>query len=141
MSFKSIPSLSLLVLLCLVVPAVHAGESVEDAAQSAAAKWLSLVDSGNYSASWKEAAAYFRGSVPEATWQAQVGAVRGPLGKVLGRALKARQYAKSLPGAPDGEYVVIQYDTKFEHKQAAIETVTPMKDRDGVWRVSGYYIR
>jgi len=45
------------------------------------------------------------------------------------------------PGAPDGEYVVIQYDSSFENKTEAVETVTPMLDPDGVWRVSGYYIR
>jgi len=27
------------------------------------------------------------------------------------------------------------------HKQQAIETVTPMMDADGIWRVSGYYLR
>ncbi|MGB6002321.1 MAG: DUF4019 domain-containing protein, partial [Thermoanaerobaculia bacterium] len=27
------------------------------------------------------------------------------------------------------------------NKTTAIETVTPMKDEDGKWRVSGYFIR
>jgi hypothetical protein len=48
---------------------------------------------------------------------------------------------QSLPGAPDGEYVVIQFKTAFENKKFAIETVTPMLDGDGKWRVSGYFIR
>jgi hypothetical protein len=47
----------------------------------------------------------------------------------------------SLPGAPDGEYVVIQFMSSFENKRFAIETVTPMKDKDAKWRVSGYYMR
>jgi len=42
---------------------------------------------------------------------------------------------------PDGDYVIIQFDTSFENKKSAIETVTPMLDKDGVWRVSGYYIK
>ena len=25
--------------------------------------------------------------------------------------------------------------------EEAVETVTPMKDEDGVWRVSGYYVK
>jgi hypothetical protein len=29
----------------------------------------------------------------------------------------------------------------FENKAAAVETVTPMADPDGAWRVSGYFIR
>jgi hypothetical protein len=49
--------------------------------------------------------------------------------------------SQSLPGAPDGEYVVIQFATSFENKKSAIETVTPMLDSDGEWRVSGYFIK
>jgi hypothetical protein len=60
---------------------------------------------------------------------------------VVARKLKSKQYTRTLPGAPDGEYVVIQYETTFENKQSATETVTPMLDKDGVWRVSGYYIK
>jgi hypothetical protein len=55
--------------------------------------------------------------------------------------VKSKEYATSLPGAPDGEYVVIQFETSFENKNDAVETVTPMKDEDGKWRVSGYFIR
>ena len=66
---------------------------------------------------------------------------RGPLGKVLRRQLKSNQYTTSLPGAPDAQYVVIQFNTSFENKKAAIETITPMRDEDGLWWVSGYDIR
>jgi len=46
-----------------------------------------------------------------------------------------------VPGAPDGEYVVLRFETSFENKAKAIETVTPMREKDGTWRVSGYYIK
>jgi hypothetical protein len=36
---------------------------------------------------------------------------------------------------------VIKYDTQFEHKESAIETVTPVLDKDGSWKVSGYFIK
>jgi hypothetical protein len=67
-------------------------------------------------------------------------AARGPLGKIISRRVRSAQYAESLPGAPDGRYVVIQYEAIYEHKRSAIETVTPM-DQNGEWKVSGYYIR
>ena len=57
------------------------------------------------------------------------------------RTLKGAESASELPGAPDGQYVVIQFDTQFERKRTAIETVTPMLDTDGQWRVSGYFVR
>jgi len=53
----------------------------------------------------------------------------------------AAQPATSLPGAPDGDYVVIQFQTSFANKASAVETITPMRDRDGAYRVSGYFIR
>ena len=68
-------------------------------------------------------------------------AVRKPLGKLISRKVKTNVYTSSLPGAPDGDYVVIQFDTSFENKKTAVETITPMLDKDGVWRVSGYYIK
>jgi hypothetical protein len=51
------------------------------------------------------------------------------------------QYTKELPGAPDGEYVVIQFRAAYAKKKSAIETVTPMLDADGRWRVSGYFVK
>ena len=53
----------------------------------------------------------------------------------------ARGFRGNFQTPSDGKYVVIQYDTVFEHKASAVETVTPMPDPDGVWRVSGYFIR
>ena len=70
-----------------------------------------------------------------------VARVRGSLGGLKSRRLVSAKYTRSLHGAPDGEYVVIQFATSFEKRAEATETVTPMKDRDGRWRVSGYFIR
>jgi len=41
----------------------------------------------------------------------------------------------------DEEYVVIQFNTVFENKAKAFETITPMKGPDWKWEVSGYYIK
>jgi hypothetical protein len=122
--------------------AVAAGTSVkEEAALSAAKKWLAVVDGGSYSESWREAASYLRNAVTQGQWEQSMKAYREPLGKLISRRMNSEAYRKSLPGAPDGEYVVIQFDTSFENKKQAVETVTPMRDKDGRWRVSGYYIK
>ncbi|MDP3016406.1 MAG: DUF4019 domain-containing protein [Deltaproteobacteria bacterium] len=120
---------------------LYANEAAQKAAITVAGAWLSLVDEGNYAESWNQAAGFFKNAVTKEQWQNTVRAVRIPLGKLVARKLKSKQYTKTLPGAPDGEYVVIEYDTTFEKKQSAIETVTPMLDKDGKWRVSGYYIK
>lgn len=110
-------------------------------ALSSAETWLSLIDEGKYVDSWNEAASYFKGAVKQEKWNETLQATRKPLGKLISREVKSKSYHTSLPGAPDGEYVVIQFETSFEKKKSAIETVTPMKDKDGKWRVSGYFIR
>lgn len=121
--------------------AVEANPALENEAVGVAGSWLNLVDSGQYAKSWDTAAAYFKAAVRKDQWHSSLTAARKPLGKVLSRELKFKQYATSLPGAPDGEYVVIQYATSFQNKKSAIETVTPMRDKDGTWRVAGYYIK
>jgi hypothetical protein len=127
-------------LLCLGGNAQTYPEA-EKMALEAANSWLNLVDQQKYGESWQEASSYFKGAVSREQWQQSMESVRKPLGKKLSRSPKSKQYLTSLPGAPDGAYVVIQFQTSFEHKKSAIETVTPMRDSDGKWRVSGYYIR
>ncbi|MEJ2696476.1 MAG: DUF4019 domain-containing protein [Candidatus Sulfobium sp.] len=112
----------------------------EKAAVAVAEKWLALVDAGKYSESWSEAAEYFRNAVTQDQWQQKLRAVRTPLGKVISRKLKTAAFRSQLPGAPDGQYVVIQFKTSFRNKRSAIETVTPMLE-NGIWKVSGYYIK
>lgn len=130
-----------LVFLMALCQLLQAGETKESLATAASKAWLALVDKGLYSKSWEEASQYFKTAVTQEKWKESMGAFRAPLGKLLSRKVKSTQYAKTLPGAPDGEYVVIQYETSFEKKASAIETVTPMLDKDGKWRVTGYYIR
>jgi hypothetical protein len=113
----------------------------EPAAIAAAESWLNAVDHGQYAESWQTAAAYFKQAVTPDQWVQSLRAVREPLGERVSRQVQSATYQTVLPGAPDGEYVVIQFTTVFTHKQQAIETVTPMKDADGAWRVSGYYLR
>jgi hypothetical protein len=113
----------------------------EDAAQAAAAPWLALVDAADYGASWDAAAKVFKSAVTKDQWKQAAGAARGPLGNLVSRKVQSREYKTQLPGAPDGQYVIIQYESVFENKASAVETVVPMVDPDGKWRVSGYFIR
>ena len=112
----------------------------EQAAVEAALAWVALVDDGKYATSWDQAAEYFRSAVRKEDWEQMIRAVRNPLGKNTSREVKVSRYKTALPGAPDGEYVVIQFSSSFENKKVAIETVTPMLDKDGAWRTSGYNI-
>lgn len=113
----------------------------EVAAQASAEEWLAVVDQGNYKESWKMMAATFKETVSRRRWNSTVQDLRAPLGKTLSRKLKSAELTKDLAGAPDGEYVVLKFDTDFENKSNVVETVTPMRESDLQWRVSGYSLK
>jgi hypothetical protein len=138
---RNILVLVVMVLILSAVSAIADNPEKEKAAIVSAEKWLGMVDAGKYAESWKEAAELFRNAVKQEQWKQSLQAVRKPLGKLVIRKVKTKTYRTSLPGAPDGEYVVIEFETSFENKKSAVETVTPMMDKDGKWRVSGYYIK
>lgn len=121
--------------------AARGADKPEDLAQAAAESWLKLTDAGNAAASWDAAAELFKGAVTKDQWSQSLAGTRPPLGKVISRKVTSRQYSEKVPGAPDGKYVIIQYESAFEKKATAVETITPMLDPDGTWRVSGYFIR
>jgi len=103
--------------------------------------WLAQVDAGKYGQSWDDAAALFQGAMPKDKWERSLVSVRTPLGSVVARKMYQAKYMKELPNAPAGEYVVIEYQTSFENRPLSVETVTPMRQKDGSWKVAGYYIR
>ena len=139
---KTVWPLGMLVLgLCLSCICARADDSSEKVAALAAEKWLSQVDAGNYAGSWRAASTYFQGAVQEKAWVDSLNGVRKPLGKLISRKLRNAQHTKSLPGAPDGDYVVMQFDTSFANKKAAVETVTFVQDKDAKWKAAGYYIK
>ena len=127
--------------LALCGSAVHAEDNFEKGASAAAETWLGHVDAGDYAGSWREASTYFQGVITEQAWVASLQGVRTPLGQRLSRQLKQVQHTQSMPGAPDGDYVVMQFDTRFANKHAAVETVTFMQEKQGAWKAAGYYIK
>jgi hypothetical protein len=134
------PIVVLAAVLC--APLVHAQDTsaVADAKQ-AAERWLALLDEGNAGETWDQAASAAQSMVSKAAWVDSMKTVRAPLGAFKSRSLSSAVFTRSIPGAPTGEYVVIQYATSFANAPATVETVTPMRDRDGKWKVSGYFVR
>lgn len=112
----------------------------ETEASSAARKWVELLDANQWGASWRASAKAFQSSITPAQWKASSQSVREPLGRVSSRILQSVVPSKTLPGAPAGEYEVVQFQTRFATKPDGTETVVLSRE-DGRWRVSGYFIR
>lgn len=129
-------------------PMILSGDTIHVAAAEArsiitdmAMAWLAIVDAGDYEQSWKDAAEFLRQSITEEGWADMMMKFRKPLDAMKSRILVKVDNTETLPGVPDGEYVVMQFDTSFETKETAVEIVTFMKQSDGVWKAAGYVIR
>lgn len=104
--------------------------------------WLGLMDKGAYAAAWQTAARVVRTQITAGQWEKTVGAARNPMGRLVERRLFHHRFVTTLPGMPDGRYLVIRYKTRFENKDAAVETVTLVQGpEDDIWRGGGYFIR
>ncbi len=144
MSKIIMPALALLVLWPAGATADekdHKQTEAEKKAVEATQIWLAVVDQEKYSEGWETAAAYLKNAVSKDAFVKALTGARKSLGHLKSRQLKSTDYRTSLPGAPDGQYVVIQFETSFENKKSAIETITPMLENDGAWKISGYFIK
>jgi len=142
LTFKqSLPISAFLAIAFLSSSPSLASESEENAAIAASKQWLSVVDKGQYGQSWDQSATFFKTNVKKKDFESKLKATRGAFGEIISRRLKSKQFTTTMPGAPDGKYVVIQFDTSFSGKKDAVETITPVLDKGGQWKVSGYFIK
>ena len=113
----------------------------EELAVASAEQWLKIIDTDNFDKGWVYASEYLKNAVTKDFFKQSLQGVRSPLGSMKNRVLDSAQYTTSLPGSPDGEYVVIQFKTGFENKEYAVETLISKKEKDDQWKVAGYYIK
>jgi len=133
--------LSIIVGCLLIISCSASNSEAEREGARSAEQWLTTVDSGAYAESWAESAVLFQSGIAQTEWVKILGKVRQPLGASLDRSLEKAKYASTLPGTPDGEYVVVTFSASFEKKAKAIETVTVAMSDEGKWRVVGYFIK
>jgi Protein of unknown function (DUF4019) len=122
-------------------PAQAAHSTEIQAAEKNAGAFVRLLDEGDYVGSYEQASSLFQSAVSKDDWVQRVGAVRKPLGKNLSHKVAGAKYSTTMPGAPDGHYVMMKLNSSFENKKDAEETLVMMLDKDNHWRVSGYFVK
>jgi hypothetical protein len=110
-------------------------------ASRAVLAWLPLVDAGKLGEAWDAGAGNLQDATPKEAFTEAVGTARSPLGALQARNFARAEYTKELPGAPEGEYVLVGYQSAFENKAEGQETVIATLDWDGSWKVVGYDVR
>ncbi|HET9792841.1 MAG TPA: DUF4019 domain-containing protein [Thermoanaerobaculia bacterium] len=109
-------------------------------AVTAMTTWLHVIDEGKYGQSWDDASKLFQGAVSRQRWVDAMNGGRKPMGDLGKRTLKSADFRRSLPGAPDGEYFVIQFHASYAAKADAVETVTAVREGSD-WKAAGYFIK
>jgi hypothetical protein len=125
----------------LAVPAFAQDDPRIATGEAAAETWLALTDLGYYAAAWDQSAASFQASVPKPSWLTGITKLREPLGRPISRTASSARFAEWLIGAPNGEYVTIEYESAFEAKPDVVEIVTTQHQKDGSWKVMGYQLK
>ena len=118
-----------------------AAEPIPAAAQQAAETWLKLLDNNKWDESWRTGAQVFRTAIKIEKWRLTGGKERKPFGRFLSRKLKTQRMDPAKAGSPTLRNATFEYGAAFQFKKEASETVTASLEKDGKWRVSGYYIR
>jgi hypothetical protein len=116
-----------------------AATPAEEEASASGEKWLALLDDAKYDESWKLAGSMFRQQVSQDEWVGSLNRWRQPMGPTLSRTTARVDFAKTLRGAPDGDYAIIHYTTTFKNKSGVTERLTLVKE-DGSWRMAAYAI-
>jgi len=123
----------------LMLPVAALADPQTDATNAAKA-WVALVDAGNYDQSWTESSSLMQARISKADWAKAAKPVHDQLGAMVSRVPTGVDMLKSLPGAPDGDYAIVHFTTKFANKQDAKETITMLLE-GGKWKSAGYFIQ
>lgn len=126
--------------VCLSFPVQGHSAGMMEEARQAADKWLPSIDGGHYTESWQMASGMFKEKISQKEWVETAGSTLEPLGAVVSRDLRAIVFTHFVPNHPDGDYMIIRFNTKFKEKPDAIETVTLVKEKDNTWKVGGYFV-
>ncbi len=116
----------------------HAADEL--AAQRQALGFLGYLDQGRYADSYAYTGMLIRTQLDRDAFSTEIQKTRVGTGALQSRDLIDAAYTTTLPGAPDGQYVVLHYHVSFANRQDAVETLT-LAFAKGYWRISGYYIK
>lgn len=106
----------------------------------AALEFLHLIDAEKYAESWQVAAGLMQEKVTEAEWVEKLTKARARSGALVERTEKDASYSTTAKDSPDGEYIALTYNSKYQQAESVSEYVTVMLE-DGHWKVAGYFIQ
>jgi Protein of unknown function (DUF4019) len=116
----------------------HAADELS--AQRQALGFLGYLDQGRFADSYAYTGMLIRTQLDRDAFSTQIQKTRVDTGALQSRELIDSAYTTTLPGAPEGQYVMLHYHAGFANRPDTVETVT-LTLAKGYWRVVGYYIK
>lgn len=126
------------IFFCLLAGCGESNPEAERAAVAATVPILERLDAGDYDAVHAAASPLLKEQVPHDEWLAQVQALRGPLGAHESRAVGTTTYVNNPWGAPEGEYVIVSYDSRWQNGSIH-ENLSMQRQPNGAWALAGYH--
>jgi len=115
-------------------------ETFSSQAIAIAETFSATIDDNNYQAAYQSGSKLLHLTSTENQWISEIGRTREVLGTALQRKLKAVKSISTYPGLPDGEYMLVYFETKMEHKEKAAEVLL-VAQIDGAWKVCSYHLK
>lgn len=119
---------------------VKASDEIQKQILPLSKNWLAIIDKGEMEHAYQIASDFFKKAISQAEFAEGMTMVLKPLGGIKNREVKDILYSTQMEALPDGEYVLVQYNSSFENKKKAVETLSLMKENNK-WKVSGYHIK
>ena len=92
-------------------------------ATGTARRFLEHLDRQEVETAWLLMTPHFRDLHDALTWQEEQQTLRRVYGPLISRSSKAFSCQETFYHAPDGNYAIVQFDSTFQNKRKAIETV------------------
>ena len=110
---------------------------------SAGDEIIRMVDQFRFADLWNSASPATRKVAQQAQFSSDLASNRQPLGAVSSRSwqLLARQTLGADKGVIAGQYLNIEYETRFAKGEVRRELVSFRFDEDRIWRFAGYVLR
>ena len=114
-------------------------EKVEQA-EPIGTEFLALVDGGKYAESWQSSASLMQEKISKNDWVEKLGKARNLSGGLVQRVQKSASYSTEAKDSPEGEYIMLIYESDFQRAEDVSEYVTVMREGDA-WKVAGYFMQ
>lgn len=133
-------------LLLIPMTGLHAVADREIQAKETALTWLALIDEGKYAEALDQADPHLRESIERQAWVDGLTQVRKPLGQADSRRLLRLFATTLLPEAPEGDYVVVNFRTRYALREDPMNEIIVLSAQEDTpydnptWKVIGFYL-